>query len=148
MPLGCSDHMGHKKRIVLGVIGNDIHVVANRILAIGLDDAGFQPINLGVRSTAEDFVAAALEVEAHAVLVSSLNGEGEGWCADFRRRFEEVGMGDILLYVGGNMVVGDREEGAVETLFKAYGFDRVFYRNADFQEVLASLAMDLENGDA
>ena len=133
-----------EKRIVFGVIGNDIHVVANRILALSLKDAGFRAFNLGTHNTAEDFVAAAIEVEAHAVLVSSLNGEGEHWCVDFRRRFEDAGMPDMPLYIGGNLVVGDRDEEEVESTFKAYGFDRVFYRSTDFNEVLNLLSEDVE----
>lgn len=139
---------GPQKRVVLGVIGDDIHVVANRILSIALSEAGFQPYNLGTHNTPEDFVAAALEVEAHAVLVASINGEGEYWCTNFRQRFEEVGRGDILLYAGGNLVVGDRPEDQVVSLFKSYGFDRVFYHNADFNEVLKLLAEDLQGGSA
>ena len=131
-------------RIVIGVIGDDIHVVANRILAIGLAEAGFQPFNLGTHNRAEDFVDAALEVEADAVLVSSLNGEGEYWCEDFRRRFDEIGRTDILLYAGGNLVVGDRPDKEVVSLFSDYGFDRVFYRNAKFDEVLQLLKVDLD----
>lgn len=137
-----------QKRIVLGVIGNDIHIVANHILSIALSEAGFQPYNLGTHNTPEDFVAATLEVEAHAVLVASINGEGEYWCADFRQRFEEVGRGDILLYAGGNLVVGNRSADQVVSLFESYGFDRVFYHNADFNEVLKLLAKDLQYDSA
>lgn len=132
-------------RIVFGVIGDDIHVVANRILAISLAEAGFRAFNLGTHNTAEDFVAAALETEADAVLVSSVNGEGEYWCADFRQRFVDVGRGDILLYVGGNLVVGDGRQDEVVALFRSFGFDRVFYRAADFGEVLRLLAEDIQS---
>ena len=66
--------------------------------------------NLRTRNRPEHFVQAALEVHAHAVFVSSLNGEGEHWCADFRRRFRKSGSVDTLLYVGGNVVVGSRPE--------------------------------------
>ena len=131
------------KRIVLGVIGDDIHIVANRILTIALSEAGLKPYNLGTHNFPEDFVSAALEVEAHAVLVSSINGEGEHWCANFRKYFEEVGLNKIILYAGGNLVVGDRPEREVVNLFKSYGFDRVFYHNADFNKVLKLLKEDL-----
>ena len=129
----------------MGVIGNDIHVVANRILEIALTQSGFRPFNLGTHNEPQDFVEACLESEAHAVLVSSINGEGEHWCVNFRRRFEDVGRGDVLLYTGGNLVVGDRDESQVVSLFKSYGFDRVFYRSNSFGEMLSLLAMDLEN---
>ena len=133
-----------EKRIVFGVIGNDIHVVANRILALSLKDAGFRAFNLGTHNKVEDFVAAAIEVEAHAVLVSSLNGEGEHWCVNFRRWFEDAGVPDMPLYIGVNLVVGDRDEEEVVARFVEYGFDRVFYRSADFNEVLNLLSDDVE----
>jgi methylaspartate mutase sigma subunit len=138
--------MTAKRRIVFGVIGDDIHVVANRVLSIALADAGFQSYNLGTHNVPQDFVDAALEVEAHAVLVSSINGEGEYWCANFRQRFVEVGREDILLYVGGNLVVGDRPEDEVVALFKSYGFHRVFYRSANFNDIMGLLAEDLRRG--
>lgn len=136
--------MARVGRIVFGVIGDDIHVVANRILEIGLVDAGFTVFNLGTHNTAVDFVAAALETEADAVLVSSINGEGEYWCTDFRKRFEEIGRSDIILYVGGNLVVGDRGEDEVVALFESFGFDRVFYRSSGFSQMLVNLAEDVE----
>jgi methylaspartate mutase sigma subunit len=129
---------------VFGVIGDDIHVVANRILAIGLEAAGYEAFNLGTHNTVEDFVAAALETEADAVLVSSLNGEGETWCVDFRDRFAKIGRAEIVLYAGGNLVIGDREAKEVVELFTSWGFDRVFYRTANFDEMFALLSRDLQ----
>ena len=135
--------MNRNGRVVFGVIGDDIHVVANRILEIGLVDAGFQPFNLGTHNTAEDFVSATLEVEADAVLVSSLNGEGEHLCNDFRDRFESVDRKDIVLYIGGNLVVGDRSDNEVVDLFESWGFDRVFYRTRGFAEMFEMLKSDI-----
>ena len=131
------------KRVVFGVVGNDTHVVANRILELGLREYGYRTCNLGTGNTVEDFADAALETSAHAVLVSSLNGEGEHWCKDFRRPFADHGKGDILLYIGGNLVVGDRNHAVVVEQFLGYGFDRVFYRPAGFGEALGLLAADL-----
>ena len=68
------------KRIVMGVIGHDIHVVSNRIIAIALREYGYSVCNLGVDNNAENFVDAAKEFDADAVIVSSLNGEAEYWC--------------------------------------------------------------------
>jgi len=133
-------------RVVFGVIGDDIHVVANRILAIGLKAFGFRAVNLGTHNTAEDFIDAALEVEAHAVLVSSVNGEGETWCFNFRQQFIDAGIPHIILYAGGNLVVGDRKEDEVVTLFKSFGFDRVFFRQTDFETVFNLLKNDIKHG--
>jgi len=122
-------------------------VVANRILSIALENDGFQTYNLGTHNSPEDFVEASLEVEAHAVLVASLNGEGEYWCSDFRKRFEQVGLGGTILYVGGNLVVGNRDEEQVANTFYEFGFDRVFYHETDFKRVLELLRDDLSCGD-
>ncbi len=133
-------------RVVIGVIGDDIHVVGNRIMQLALEESGFQVFNLRTRNRPEHFCQAALETNAHAVFVSSLNGEGEYWCADFRRQFREAGIGSILLYAGGNVVVGKRAPSEVETLFKGYGFDRVYHQQPDIGVAIADLFEDLKRG--
>ena len=75
------------------MIGDDIHIVGNRIMQLALEESGFQVFNLRTRNRPEHFCQAALEVNAHAVFVSSLNGEGEHWCADFRSGSSRSGSG-------------------------------------------------------
>lgn len=133
-------------RVVIGVIGDDIHVVGNRIMQLALEESGFSVYNLRTRNRPEHFCQAALEVNAHAVFVSSLNGEGEYWCSDFRRRFSDVGLARILLYVGGNVVVGKRSQEDVVRLFKQFGFDRVYHQQPDISVAIADLYEDLSNG--
>lgn len=135
-------------RVVVGVIGDDIHVVGNRIMQLALEESGFQVFNLRTRNRPEHFCQAALEVNADAVFVSSLNGEGEYWCADFRRQFADVGLGEILLYVGGNVVVGKRAMADVVSLFTGYGFDRVYHQQPDIGVAIADLLEDLKRGKA
>lgn len=133
-------------RVIIGVIGDDIHVVGNRIIHLALEEAGFRVYNLRTRNRPEHFSQAALEVNAQAVFVSSLNGEGEYWCSDFRRHFADLGLGEILLYVGGNLVVGKRGHQDVIRLFKQYGFDRVYHQEPDISIAIADLHKDLNNG--
>lgn len=133
-------------RIVIGVVGDDIHVVGNRIMQLALEESGFTVFNLRTRNRPEHFCQAALEVNAHAVFVSSLNGEGEYWCADFRRHFTAVGLASILLYVGGNIVVGKRHHDDVSRLFQQYGFDRVYHQQPDISIAIADLQEDLRRG--
>ncbi len=137
-----------RPRIVIGVIGDDIHIVGNRIMQLALEESGCRVFNLRTRNRPEHFVQAALEVNAHAVFVSSLNGEGEHWCADFRRRFVDASLGHVLLYVGGNVVVGSRPEPEVVRLFKSYGFDRVYHQRPDIGAAIIDLFKDLEHGTA
>jgi len=135
-----------RPRIVIGVIGDDIHVVGNRIMQLALEESGCQVFNLRTRNRPEHFCQAALEVNADAVFVSSLNGEGEYWCADFRQRLTEIGLGHVLLYVGGNVVVGNRPEAEVVALFKRYGFDRVYHQRPDIGAAIVDLFGDLDHG--
>ncbi|MFO1430038.1 MAG: methylaspartate mutase subunit S [Candidatus Competibacteraceae bacterium] len=134
------------KRVVIGVIGDDIHIVGNRIMQLALEESGFTVFNLRTRNRPEHFCQAALEVNAHAVFVSSLNGEGEYWCSNFRKQFIEVGLGHILLYVGGNIVVGKRRREDVARLFEQYGFDRVYHQQSDIGVAIADLYEDLGYG--
>ncbi len=129
--------------MVLGVVGHDIHVVANRILALGLAENGFRPYNLGTSNDVDDFADAAWETGARAVLVSSINGEGEEACAGIGARFDAAGMSDVVLYAGGNLVVGDRPSAQVEQLFLGYGFRRVFHRPTSLAPMFVALHRDL-----
>lgn len=133
-------------RIVIGVIGDDIHIVGNRIMQLALEESGCQVFNLRTRNRPEHFCQAALEVNADAVFVSSLNGEGEYWCADFRQRLQAMGLGQVLLYVGGNVVVGNRPEAEVVALFKSYGFDRIYHQRPDIGAAIVDLFEDLKHG--
>jgi methylaspartate mutase sigma subunit len=57
-----------------------------------------------------------------------------------------MGLGHLLLYVGGNVVVGNRPEAEVIELFKGYGFDRVYHQRPDIGAAIIDLFQDLENG--
>ncbi|NLA53458.1 MAG: methylaspartate mutase subunit S [Clostridiales bacterium] len=118
--------MVNKKTLVMGVIGSDVHAVGNQILNYAFKEAGFNVINLGVMVSQEEYIEAAIESAADAILVSSLYGHGELDCEGLREKCDEAGLGGIILYVGGNIVVGKQPFDEVEKRFKAMGFDRVF----------------------
>lgn len=130
-------------RVVLGVIGNDIHVVALRLLDIALRDAGIETRNIGVNRFLEEFLEAVETHDAHAVLLSSNNGEAELWCANLRRELERRGKGDILLYIGGTLQIGLGSDADIERKFLAMGFDRVYSRRGMPGEVAQQLLEDL-----
>lgn len=132
-----------KTNIVLGVIGSDCHSVGNKILEAVFSEAGFNVINLGVMVSQEEFINAAIESAAKAILVSSLYGHGEIDCAGLREKCIEKGLDEIVLYVGGNLVVGKADHAEVEKKFKAMGFDRVFAPDCDLGEAVRLLKGDL-----
>lgn len=129
--------------IILGVIGADCHAVGNKILEMFFTQEGFKVVNLGVMVSQDEFIDAAIETNASAILVSSLYGHGEIDCQGFRERCIERGLESIILYVGGNLVVGKASFEEVEKKFKAMGFDRVFPPDVNLKQVAALLRRDI-----
>ncbi len=128
--------------LVTGVIGSDTHIVGNRILSMALEDAGYEVIALGALTPAEDFIKAAIETAADGIMVSSLYGQGELDCRGFRSLCIEAGLENILLYVGGNLVVGKQPWPEVEKRFLNMGFDRAFPPGTRNPQVLSALEED------
>ncbi len=132
-----------KKTIVLGVIGADAHAVGNKILDHTLSKAGYDVINIGVLSSQEDFINAAIETKAEAILVSSLYGQGELDVKGLREKADESGLEGIKLYVGGNIVVGKQNWDEVHARFKAMGFDRIYRPGTSVETTINDLKEDL-----
>ncbi|MCX7885991.1 MAG: methylaspartate mutase subunit S [Verrucomicrobiae bacterium] len=136
--------MQQQPTIILGVIGADCHAVGNKILEMFFSQEGFKVVNLGVMVSQDEFIDAAIETGASAILVSSLYGHAEIDCQGFRDRCIERGLDSIILYIGGNLAVGKRSFEEVEKKFKGMGFDRVFPPEVNLKEVAALLRGDIE----
>jgi methylaspartate mutase sigma subunit len=113
------------KTLVTGVIGSDTHIVGNRILSMALEKVGYKVVALGALTPAAEFVKAAIETNADAILVSSLYGQGELDCRGFRDLCIEAGLERILIYV-------------------AMGFDRAFPPGTRTDDVIRILAEDFD----
>ena len=137
-----NDDSSRGRTLITGVIGADTHIVGNRILSMALEEAGYDVVALGALTPAEDFIKAAIETAADGIMVSSLYGQGELDCRGFRALCVEAGLDRILLYVGGNLVVGKQDWAGVETRFLAMGFDRAFPPGTRTDEVIAALRRD------
>ena len=133
-----------KKKLVIGVIGADVHAVGIQILNHAFTDAGFDVTNLGVMVSQEEYIAAAIETKADAIIISSLYGQGELDCRGRREKCDEAGRKGILRYGGGNIVIGKQDFGEVEKRFKAMGFDRVFGPGTAPETTIAALKEDLK----
>lgn len=131
------------KTIVIGVIGADVHAVGNKIIEYVLKNEGYNVVNVGVLSSQEDFINAAIETNADMILVSSLYGHGEIDCRGMREKCIEAGIGDILLYVGGNIVVGKQNFDEVRERFIKMGFNRVFPPGTPIEDDLPFIKEDL-----
>ena len=132
-----------KGTLVLGVIGADIHNIGVSILGAALGEAGFKVVSLGILVPQDEFVKAAIETAADAILVSSLYGHGELDCPGLRDKCLEAGLEDILLYVGGNLVVGKQDWDDVHRRFLEMGYDRAYPPGTTPHRVIEDLAGDL-----
>jgi methylaspartate mutase sigma subunit len=116
-------------KVVTGVVGNDIHVVANRLIELSLNARGYEVFNLGVNTYLEEFFDAAVETGADVLLISSLNGEAEGWGREVKSlKAKYKNLDDIIMMIGGNLVVGTGSADDIVPRYKKYGFDIVCHQ--------------------
>ena len=132
-----------RHKIVIGVIGADVHAVGNKIMDFAFTNAGFDVINLGVMVSQEEFIEASVEADAKAILVSSLYGHGEIDCRGLRQKAQEAGLDGIRLYVGGNLVVGKADPQHVQKTFLDMGFDRVYPPSIPIEQAIKEISQDL-----
>ena len=116
-------------KVVTGVVGNDIHVVANRLIELSLNARGYEVFNLGVNTYLEEFFDAAVETGADVLMISSLNGEAEGWSREIKLlKSKYKNLDDIIMMIGGNLVVGTGNAEDIVPRYKNYGFDIVCHQ--------------------
>ena len=116
-------------KVVTGVIGNDIHVVANRLMDLSLTARGYEVFNLGVNTYLEEFFDAAVETGANIMLISSLNGEAEGWSREVKLlKSKYKSLDKLTMMIGGNLTVGSGNAEDIVQRFKNYGFDLVCHQ--------------------
>ena len=84
-----------------------------------------------------------MHLNADAIVISSLYGQGELDCRGMREKCDEAGLENILLYVGGNIVIGKQPFDEVEKRFKEMGFDRSFPPGTPPEVDIEALKQDL-----
>lgn len=134
----------NKVTMVMGVIGADVHAVGNRILEYAFSGAGINVVNLGVMVSQEEFINAAVETNADIILVSSLYGHGEIDCRGLPDKCQEAGLKNILLYVGGNLVVGKTDFDEVKKRFLDMGYSRVYPPGSTPEQCIEDIKNDLK----
>ena len=130
--------------VITGTVGMDAHVIGTKILSRALREAGFNVVELGILTPPEEFIQAAIETNADAILMSSLYGMAELDVRGFKEKCIEAGLGDVLLYIGGILGVGRHEFKEDEVKFKMLGFDRVYPSEVDLKKPIADLWADLK----
>ena len=135
-----------KNTVVIGVLGNaDDHFVATTLIEQILKKAGgFNVINIGPECSQQEFIDAAIETKADAILMSSSNGYAETDAERMREKLVEAGFGDILLYIGGFLTISLRTPEEIRETFKKLGFNRVYPGETDLEQAIEQLKEDLK----
>ncbi len=139
------DHLGC---VITGTVGVDAHVIGTKVISRALRDAGFNVVELGAQTPPEEFIMAAQETAADAMMISSLYGMAELDLDGFRDKCTEAGLDAILLYLGGNLGVARHDFAEDEAKFKRMGFDRVYPPEADIRAAIEDLKGDLDQAHA
>ena len=136
--------MNRVPTVITGTVGMDAHVIGTKVLSRALRDAGFNVVELGMQVSPEEFISVAQETNADAILMSSLYGMAEIDLKGFNEKRMEAGLGDVILYIGGNLLVGRHDPAEAEKRFKKLGFDRVYPPEADIDAAIEDLKNDLK----
>lgn len=119
---------------VLGVVGSDVHCIANQLFEREFRHRGYNVINLGVALTPNEILESIEEVINPVLLLGTLNGDIEPIIATLRLIREDFG-GSIPVIVGGNLVLG--ENGKDRTLdLVDEGASLVIKNGVDIGEVI------------
>ena len=136
--------MAKKPTIITGTVGLDAHVIGTKILSRAFRDAGFNVVALGCLTPPDEFIKAAQETDADAILMSSLYGMAELDLRGFKDKCREAGLEDVLLYIGGILGVSRHDFKEDEVKFKKLGFDRVYPPEANLKSAIQDLWNDLK----
>jgi methylaspartate mutase sigma subunit len=134
------------RSVVIGTIGADAHMIGGWVLQKAFQEAGFTVAFLGAVVPQQDFVNAAIEIDADAILVSSMYGMGLLDCEGLRDKCVESGLSDIILNVGGTVAAPlelEKNWPEIERRFRDMGFDRAFPNTCSAEEAVQALMIDL-----
>ena len=132
--------------IITGVIGEDVHITGIRILEHALRRSGFKVVSLGIHNFDDDFINAAKETNAKAILISSLAGHAKMLVGELRSKCREAGLEEMVLYLGGQLVVEEQKWPDTERTFLEMGFTRVYPPFIAPGPIIADLKEDLGLG--
>ncbi len=127
-------------RVVIAKPGLDGHDKGAKLVARALMEAGMEVIYLGLRQTAEQIVAAAVQEDADVIGLSILSGAHMGLTRKVLAAMREKGIGDRLLVVGGAIPRDD-----VPAL-RAMGTGAVFPEGTPLAEIVRALQRWKESG--
>jgi methylmalonyl-CoA mutase C-terminal domain/subunit len=120
-----------KHRVLIGKPGLDGHDRGAKFIARALRDAGFEVVYTGIRRTAEEIAAAAVQEDVSAVGLSSLSGAHMSLFPAVVEALKNSGAGDIPVLGGG--VIPDEDIGPL----KDAGIKEVFTPGTPVEQIIA-----------
>jgi methylmalonyl-CoA mutase C-terminal domain/subunit len=127
-------------RILVAKPGLDGHDRGAKVIARSLRDAGMEVIYLGLRQTAEQIVAAAVQEDADVIGLSILSGAHNHIAPRLMKLLEERGMRDVLVLIGGIIPAVD-----IPTL-KAIGIKGLFPPGTSIQHIVDFIHANVRQG--
>ncbi len=118
-------------RVLIGKPGLDGHDRGAKFIARALRDAGFEVVYTGIRRTAEEIAAAAVQEDVSAVGLSSLSGAHLSLFPAVVEALKNSGAGDIPVIGGG--VIPDEDIGPL----KDAGINDVFTPGTPVEQIIA-----------
>jgi (2R)-ethylmalonyl-CoA mutase len=101
------EELGVRLRLLVGKPGLDGHSNGAEQIAVRARDAGFEVVYQGIRLTAAQIVAAAVEEDVHVIGLSILSGSHMEAVPVILDGLREAGAGDVPVVVGGIIPDGD-----------------------------------------
>jgi (2R)-ethylmalonyl-CoA mutase len=114
------EELGVRLRLLVGKPGLDGHSNGAEQIAVRARDCGFEVVYQGIRLTASQIVAAAVEEDVHVIGLSILSGSHMEAVPAVLTGLREAGVGDVPVVVGGIIPDGDARR------LKEQGVARVF----------------------
>lgn len=112
--------MPEQYRVLIGKPGLDGHDRGAKFIARALRDAGFEVVYTGIRRTAEEIAAAAVQEDVAAVGLSSMSGAHLRLFPAVIEALRQAGAGDIPVLGGGIIPEEDMEplrQAGVQAIF-------------------------------
>jgi methylmalonyl-CoA mutase C-terminal domain/subunit len=127
---------------LIGKPGLDGHDRGAKFLARALRDAGFEVVYTGIRRTAEEIAAAAVQEDVSAVGLSLLSGAHLSLFPAVVQALKNAGAGDIPVLGGG--IIPDED---IDVLKKA-GINAVFTPGTPVAQIIAAFRTACETQEA
>ena len=126
--------LGSRLRFLVGKPGLDGHSNGAEQIAVRARDVGFEVVYQGIRLTAAQIVAAAVEEDVHVIGLSILSGSHMEAVPAVLKGLREAGAGDVPVVVGG--IIPDADAARL----RAAGVARVFTpKDFELTQIMAAV---------